>query len=349
MSERSFSPNYNFNNNYDNNYKNYIDFDKLSNYSFNEKNFNPFKDLNNSFEYSVDNNSPFGNQLFPDDKLNQTFIPKATDFVYSESKIDQVTTKFTDKLLGNKMKRCKKYPTQKKTTRTPKKEKEVCIEIYNGIKKIMGRKKRNDSNKGSHTKNTPDNIMRKIKSNFFGYIHNLLNKSLISKDIIFSKLDSKINKELKKDFNLNLLDRTIRDIYEKTEISSKLRKISVINSNINKEIIQKIYQENIEEQTIKILNLTYFELFQIFRSKIKSIDYKLEIKKSQIPLLNTDEFCDIDKFFEKIVNEEENKNNESQENIDNYLSEIKKLCINYENWFIDKKGRNRRKKNDNYN
>ena len=234
MSERSFSPNYNFNNNY----KNYIDFDKLSNYSFNEKNFNPFKDLNNSFEYSVDDNSPFGNQLFPDDKLNQTFIPKATDFFYSENKIDQVTTKFTDKLLGNKMKRCKNYPTQKKTTRTPKKEKEVCIEIYNGIKKIMGRKRRNDSNKGSHTKNTPDNIMPKIKSNFFGYIH-LLNKSLISKDIRFSKLDSKINKELKKDFNLNLLDRTIRDIYEKTGISSKLTKISIINSNINKEIIQK--------------------------------------------------------------------------------------------------------------
>ncbi len=71
MSERSFSPNYNFNNNYDNNnnYKNYIDFDKLSYYSFNEKNLNPFKDLNNSFDYSVDNNSHFGNQLFPDDKL----------------------------------------------------------------------------------------------------------------------------------------------------------------------------------------------------------------------------------------------------------------------------------------
>ena len=75
--------------------------------------------------------------------------------------------------------------------------------------------------------------------------------------------------------------------------------------------------------------MTYFELFQIFRSKIKRIDYQLEIKKSQIPLLNTDEFCDIDKFFEKIVFEEENKNNEIKENIDNYLSEIKKLCIKF--------------------
>jgi hypothetical protein len=343
MSERSFSPNYNFNNNYDN-YNNYFESDKLNNFSFNEKNFNPIKDLNNSFD-SVDNNSPFGNQLFPDDKLNKFFIPKAIDFGYSEKKIDQVTTKFTDKLLQNNRKSSSKdYPSQEKIEKKAEKEKEVCIEINNGCKIKMGRKKKFDFNKGKHTKNTPDNIIRKIKSNFFSFIHNLLNKSLTNKDIKFLKLSSEINKELKRDFNIKLLNRTIRDIYENTEISTKLRKQSKVNYNINREIISKIYEENIEEQTIKILNLTYFELFQIFRSKIKSIDFALEIKKSQIPLLNTDEFNDIDKFFEKVAFEEEIKNKESQENIDNYMIQIKELCINYENWFLDKKGRNRIKK-----
>lgn len=109
-----------------------------------------------------------------------------------------------------------------------------------------------------------------------------MNKSLKNKDIKFLKLGSKINKELKRDFNLKLLNRTIRDIYENTEITKKLRKLTKINSNINKEIISKIYEENIEEQTIKILNLTYFELFQMFRSKIKSISLELEIKKNEI-------------------------------------------------------------------
>ena len=76
----------------------------------------------------------------------------------------------------------------------------------------------------------------------------------------FLKLSCKINKELKRDFNLDLLNRTIRDIYENTEISKKLKKLSNINFNINRKIISKIYEENIEEQTIKILNLTYFKL-----------------------------------------------------------------------------------------
>ena len=40
------------------------------------------------------------------------------------------------------------------------------------------------------------------------------------------------------------------------------------------------------------------------------------------------------------------KNNESQENIDNYVKQVEELCIDYENWFIKKKGRNRTKKNN---
>ena len=350
MSERSFIPNYNYNNN-NCNYCN--DYDFHNNEYFNERILTPFiNDLNNSFD-SMDNNL-FENNLylvkdkneFRDDILNQTFIPKENDYGNYGSKMDQATTKITDKLTRNKRNRCKENISQNKNGKKAKKEKEVCIEINIGIKNNMGRKKKNDINKGIHTKYSADNIIRKIKSNFFIFIHNLLNKSLQNKDMKFLKLNSKLNEVLKRDYNLELLKRTIRDIYENSKITSKLKKHAESNSNKNKEIISKIYEENIEEQTIKILNLTYFELFKIFRSKIASLDLELENKKSEIPILNTDEFNDIHRFFEKIVNEEM-KNNESQENIDKYINQIEELCIGYESWFLNKKGRERKKKEKN--
>ena len=331
---------YYFSNNNNNDYDNFSNCSNDINY-----NHNPF--IDNSFNFMNENKVDFENDNndFQNNKLNWDF-QKEIDFVNNENKVDQATTKFTDKFLGNKRNSCQNYSSQKKAVKKPKKEKEVCIEINNEGKRKMGRKKKNDSNKGVHSKNTKDNIMRKIKSNFFGFIHNLLNKSLKSEKIKFLKLESKINKELKRDFNLKLLNRTIRDIYEKSEISKKLRKLSKINSNNNREIISTIYEQNIEEQTIKILNLTYFELFQMFRSKIKSLSLELELKKSEIPLLNTDEFSDINIFFTKIANEEM-KNKESQENIDYYVNQVEELCIDYENWFTNKKGRNRIKKNNN--
>ena len=296
-------------------------------------------------------NYQIGNELsiikdkneFPIDILNQNILPKENDFFKNGNKIEQATTKFTDKFVGNKRNRSKEKNIGKKE----RKMKEVCIEINNGNKKNMGRKRKNDINKGAHSKYSEDNIMRKIKSNFFFYILNLLNKSLINKDMQFLKLNSNLNENLKRDFNIDLLYRTIRDIYENSKISYKIKKTeSSINKNI--EIISKIYAENIEEQTIKILNLKYIELFKIFRSKIANLEEELEIKKSEIPLLNSDEFDDIHKFFTKIINEEMKKN-ESQENIDYYLNQMEKLCIGYEDWFINKKGRERKKKEKNNN
>ena len=341
MEQKPFLNHYYYNYNINNN-----DYDNFSNYS-NDMNYNHNPFIYNSFDFMNENKVDFENDKndFQNNKLNWDF-QKENDFVNNENKVDQATTKFTDKFLGNKRNSPKNYSSRKKVVKKPKKEKEIYIEINNGGKSKMGRKKKNDSNKGAHSKSTPDNIMRKIKSNFFVFIHNLLNKSLKNKDIKFLKLGSKINKELKRDFNLKLLNRTIRDIYENTEITKKLRKLTKINSNINKEIISKIYEENIEEQTIKILNLTYFELFQMFRSKIKSLSLELEIKKNEISLLNTDEFSDINIFFTKIANEEM-KNNESQKNIDYYVNKVEELCIDYENWFANKKGRNRKKNNNN--
>ena len=59
--------------------------------------------------------------------------------------------------------------------------------------------------------------------------------------------------------------------------------------------------------------------------------------------MQSDEFNDINKFFNEIREQEINKN-ELLEDTDEYLNNVKNLCLNYEDWFNDKKGRNRKKK-----
>ena len=68
-----------------------------------------------------------------------------------------------------------------------------------------------------HTKFDEDNIIRKIKTFIFKYILNLLNNSLNDETQEFYPLESELNENLKKDLNEQLLNRTIRDIYENSK------------------------------------------------------------------------------------------------------------------------------------
>ena len=179
------------------------------------------------------------------------------------------------------------------------------------IKKNMGRKKKEAKFKGNHTKFTDDNVIRKIKCHFLNYINNSLNDSLINKKHIFLKLDNFVNENLKKDYNIKLMDQTIKEIYANSKISNKYKKQ---NADINKCLIDKIYLENNEIETIKILDQTYIELFN-------------KLKKDK-----------LDKFCEEIIKKEV-KNGLSVENKNKYLTRIKYLCENYKEWFVKKVGR----------
>ena len=94
-------------------------------------------------------------------------------------------------------------------------------ENKNKIEKQKGRKRKGEIDKGIHNKYSEDNIMRKIKSYFVNYCYNLLNRSLKDKNLVFVRLTGNISKNLKKDYNLNLLDRTIKDLYSNSIISGK--------------------------------------------------------------------------------------------------------------------------------
>jgi hypothetical protein len=241
-------------------------------------------------------------------------------------KISNENTKMTTKALG------------KKTKRTTSKEEKT--NNYKEKTSLQGRKKKEEKDKGNHTKFSEDNMMRKIKSYFLNFCHNLLNESISDKNLQFLKLNSLINENLKKEFNLNLLNTKIKDLYQFSKISSKYRKQAKEFSDKNKYIIEKINEDNVEIQTIKILDLTYKELFNIFRRQILDINLDLKMKIKDITLLDNQKYKNINLFFDEIFRQEINKN-ETKENIDIYINNIKDLCMNYESWFLSKKGRNR--------
>ena len=169
-----------------------------------------------------------------------------------------------------------------------------------------------------HNKFAEDNMMRKIKTYFFKYINGQLNAKLKNKYFNFLKLDSKISENLKKDFNDSLMKTKIKDIYLNTEIRSKYRTQIKNNHDTNIKIIEEIYSEREEIDVINTLELTYFDLFGEFRNNY------------------------LEQFLNRIKKEEEDKK-ESEKDINAYLDKIKSLCLNYEGWFNNKKGRNRNK------
>ena len=188
-------------------------------------------------------------------------------------------------------------------------------EKENIIVNIRGRRKKNveyDS-KPKHDKFNEDNIMQKIKKSIFYYILDNLNKSLKYEIYKFYPLTKEININLKKDFNEKLLNRTIRDIYMKSDLNKRYININ----DLNRTLIKKIYAQKIEKDTINILDKKFKEILDYIREK------------------------DLDNFLTEFRNREI-KNDDKL--IDKYMKAVKKMLIKYEFWFKLKLERKQKKK-----
>ena len=184
------------------------------------------------------------------------------------------------------------------------------------LNKKRGRKSNNiDLKKGNvHGKFAEDNIMKKIKTHIMNHIVNSLNDSLKDKTYEFYRIDSSLAENLKKDFNLELMDKTIYNIFMNNKLSNKYRKKKKIYSNSF--LIKKIYNEKVEIKTMEILEKKYINIIN-------------EVQQN----------C-LNEFLKKI--EEKEKENISQD-VDEYMETLKNLLMDYENWFKNKKGRDKRK------
>ena len=220
-----------------------------------------------------------------------------------------------DTLLGNKTQRTdeKKEKNKKRDVFEINKSTSTNNESFNN-KSNRGRKKKDVIEKGNHTKFTDDNMMRKIKCHFLNSINNKLNNSLKDKKQPFLKLDNMVNENLKRDYNMVLMNKTIKDIYLSSKISNKYKKQ---NNDYNKQLVEKIYLENKEIGAIKILDKTYIQLFdELIRDKLN-------------------EFC------EEILKKEE-RNGLPVEQSSCFLEKMKNLSKNYKDWFEKKRGRGRK-------
>ena len=193
---------------------------------------------------------------------------------------------------------------------------------------IIGRRKKNGKYNeiAKHDKFSFDNVMRKIKTSLLNFLVKILNSSLKSNIGRFRPLNKTMKESLNKRENMELLDAKIKDIFSKT----KMNKVSEKNgekkgkSKSNKELIDKIYEDNKEKQTINILDMTFEEFL------IDTRDNNLEA------------FLQIIKQKEsKIESNNKNKNFD----IEKYMIEFTKLLFGYKKWFNDKTERAKRNKN----
>ena len=210
-------------------------------------------------------------------------------------------------------------PKEKSKNLEEKKEQKDLNEKKLGRKKLKENEEPNENNEeeeeneGYHGKRKEDNIMRKIKTNIINFILNILNSNLKNKNFKFLQISKEIIENLKRDDNINLMNRKLKDIFYNEPIRSKYKR----NNYDNKFLIDKILQENKEKEIIKILNKTYYDMVLYIR----------EIK--------------LEAFLDKII-KKENKMKKKQ-NTKEYIDLLKGLLFRYKEWFVMKKGRNKRK------
>ena len=125
---------------------------------------------------------------------------------------------------------------------------EILLGNKRGRKKKSEKSQKEKKNFSEHNKDSPDNMMRKIKTNLMDWIVIILNDSLNDKSLSIYKIDKSINEYLKRDFNLELMERTIKDIFSNTKISAKYKRNN--DDYSNNSIIKEILEKNVETKTI---------------------------------------------------------------------------------------------------
>ena len=289
-------------------------------YSFSEEEFTPIEKNN----YIVQETEQFLSYKENENTINQTNKINYTNNIDVED-----TDTDNDLFLRKKTRR------EKNIKNSDNKEKKINIK---NNEQSSNKKSKSNKNK-KHDKYCGDNIINKIRGRFFNsYIIDLVQKNSINNDIKLKKLpNKKFIADLNKEKNEKLYKMKMSDILCQQKISSKYSKFDEYE---NKKIIEQIYKEKREIKVIKILELTFEELFIIFRRKLNDPNdiIKLEEIKAKIEGLDLLEENNKYKDIEYLI-----KNTKKRYIVtDNYIKEVKKLCLGYVDWFGEKIGRKNR-------
>ena len=156
--------------------------------------------------------------------------------------------------------------------------------------------------------------MKKIKARLNDLQVDLLNNSLEDKSYEFHKIDKSVSENLQRAYNLELNQRILSKIFEEEKVNGRYAKYS------NAYLVNKILKEQKEFKTIKLLNLKYIEMVNLIQENY------------------------LDEFLASIKEKEKKEITNDNQNIDEYMESIKEIFLRYEDWFMNKKGRIRKKK-----
>ena len=319
----------------------------------NSKISNGFNNIDKIFQTTIINNE---NTI----KNRENIIPNEHPVHFTFDKIQNVINKLNlpddikNKIVkDSNLNRIEREMSDKKLMGKKKRRKTGKIKFTEEREnKIKGRKKAEDNSKRRHDRNSGDNIIKKVKKQFYEYslkfINNVLNSYLAKKKIIeymrilgnnkryysneeldniIKALDYKFTDKIKKEKELSLLNLPLKNIFS-NNISPKY---STLKSDYNKNMIELILNDERDNANIMFaFNLTLGEWIDIFtyKRKLESFENLNEVNIKELE----DKFVKV----EKLINEIYKKNNNK-----NYLSYFISYTFNYKRWFIMKKGRNR--------
>ena len=168
-------------------------------------------------------------------------------------------------------------------------------------------------------------------------------------------LDAKlIANTIKRKLIMKIMGQKFKDIFSTIPISSKYKKLSETN---NKDLVEKIYKENNQPFVIYILDLTFLDGLNYFNGQISDENifnhFKDKFNKDLIQkFINKDliqkfinNFGKIDKLFDKVYKEYDGKYNINE--IQDYMTQMKLISLNYKENFENKFDRGEKIKNDN--
>jgi len=147
-----------------------------------------------------------------------------------------------------------------------------------------GRKTIKDETKRIHNNESDDNMIRKIKVHLFKYARDIINQNFEDKSKKILKLDYSSIMCLKRSVNLDLFNKTLKQIFSEERQSDKYKNY---NDNENEILIKNICTGIIKEEKVKkILNLRFLELLEIFRRKVGGNKKKLGVVEKKLEGVN---------------------------------------------------------------
>ena len=190
-----------------------------------------------------------------------------------------------------------------------------------------------------HDKMEADNIIKKIKAEFFKYMVLFINNIICTINLIYNhkiyKIDYELINRLNREIDLKYLNMTIKDLLS-LNVSPKFKKI---DKESNKNYIEKILNEKSLNEAIKFaFNMTFRDFIDIFSYKknVKELlnEYKVNDDNDDICNKIEKSLVGVDDLFNRIA--------KSDNNDKYYFSNFVFYLYNYEKWFFMKRGRNKK-------